>query len=424
MKNFLIVLLVIILLGSLGYYSFNRYKNKVNTNSTPSSSITSSIVPTQVNSLSLSEANNQFAFKLYAQLNNNSQNVFFSPYSMIDAFGMVDEGAKDGTAQEIINLFQFTANDGQRRNEFLTLQNKLNQIDTSYQLKNANALWVEQTFSILDNYKNIIKQYYQGTVSNVDFKTNPEGSRQTINNWIASQTNNKIKNLFGQNTISENNRLVLTNAIYFKGDWVNKFSASKTKDDNFTTSAGQTIKTSMMMQRGNKFNYYEDNVLQILQMPYIGDALSMVVLLPKNNEITTLEKSLNTSNLVQWCSKLTNQEIDVYLPKFTFDTKYDTMKDTLRNMGLILPFTVDANFSGIDGKQDLYINQVIHQAYVGVDEEGTEAAAATGVGMEASSAIEYNKVPVFRADHPFIFFIQDNATGTILFMGKLNNPVQ
>lgn len=420
MKKTLIIILVVVILGVGGYYLYNQINQKSNNGSNSISS------PVNSNNLSLSEANNQFAISLYSQIKKENENLLFSPYSIVDAFGMVYEGAKGNTAQQIANVFQFISNDQKRRDEFASFQEKLNSNNSFYDLKSANALWIEKTYSILDDYLKIVQKYYNGDAQNVDFKNNPETARLTINKWVEDQTNNKIKNLFGQKTITEDNKLVLTNAVYFKGEWVNKFYPSKTYDDKFTTSSGNTVDIKMMSINNDKtnFSYYEDNNLQILKMPYAGDQLSMTIFLPTNNNLTSLEKSLTTTNLEKWNKELTSQPVNVYLPKFTFDDKYDLVND-LKQMGITDSFNgYQANFSGISKNNDLYISTVVHQAYIGVNELGTEAAAATGIGMAAMSAIMEppKKVPVFKADHPFIFTIQDDSTGTILFMGAMNNP--
>ncbi len=421
MKKILLILLVIILLGTVGFYLFDYYQDKNTNNSSNKNNIVN-----QDSNLSLSQANNQFAFKLYSQIKKNDQNILFSPYSIMDAFGMVYEGSQGDTANQIANVFQFTTNDQKRRDEFLSFQNNLVATDNLYTLRSANSLWVEKTYSVLDSYLEVIEKYYGGDAQNIDFKNNPQISRQTINQWVSNQTNNKIKDLFGEKSITEDTKLVLANAIYFKGEWINKFYPNNTHNDTFTLANGNTIDTKMMSIKNDEtnFDYYEDDNLQVLKMPYVGNKLSMVLLLPKSNNLSSLEQSLTDTSLNQWQQGLTNQAVNVYLPKFTFNDKYDLV-DTLKQMGITDSFDArKANFSGISQKNDLFINAVEHQVYIGVNELGTEAAAATGIGMSATSVsmVSPKAVPVFRADHPFMFLIQDDTTKTILFMGSVNNP--
>ena len=371
---------------------------------------------------SVINANNQFAFDLYSELKNKEGNIFFSPYSISTALAMVYEGAKGKTADEIQSVFHFPAESSIRRPAFAAIYNELNKPDSKYTLSTANALWAQNDYKFLNDYLTTLEQYYGGKATNLDFKNSTEEARQTINNWVESKTNNKIKNLFPQGSLDNTTRLVLTNAIYFKGTWVKQFEKNQTKDGNFRVSSVNTVKVPMMQQtdKDAKFNYTEDNNLQVLEMPYEGDKLSMIVLLPKNDNISSLENSLTLEKINEWKTKLIKQRVDVFMPKFTFDTKY-FMSDTLEKMGMPTAFTSAADFSGMDGTQNLSIQIVVHQAFVDVNEEGTEAAAATGVAMATGMAAP-QPIPTFRADHPFIFIIQDKDSGNILFLGRVANP--
>ena len=365
-------------------------------------------------------SNNQFAFDIYSQLSKDDKNVFVSPWSIVAALGMTYEGARGDTAKEIANVFHFTQTDAERRASFAKIHNEFNERNDNYKLYTANALWAQEGYNFLDDYLNTVSKYYAGKTTNLDFRTKTEESRKTINSWVEGQTNNKIKDLFPQGTLDPMTRLVLTNAIYFKGTWVKEFDKDKTTDAPFYKTPSQTVNVPMMQRTDDeaRFNYAETENLQVLEMPYKGEKLSMLVLLPKG-DISSLESKLNAENLAQWRSMLNMQEVKVYMPKFTFETKY-FLKDTLMAMGMPLAFTAgDADFSGMDGTNYLYIDTVIHQAFVEVNEEGTEAAAATGVGIKATAIMQEN---IFRADHPFIFIIQDRETGNILFMGRMSDP--
>lgn len=389
------------------------------------------------NASSVPEANNRFAFDLYSQYKNDEGNLFFSPYSISSALAMTYEGAKGKTADEIASVFHFPNDTAAMRSGFKGVNGYLNQPGKNYALRSANALWAEQSYKFSDAYLNTTETYYGGKATNMDFIGDPDGSRITINNWVENQTNDKIKDLISQGLITSDTRLVLTNAIYFKGTWVSQFDERGTKEGDFRASPGSSVKAEMMHSQ-NGFGYAENSELQILEMPYAGaieqapygDAvspgnISMFILLPKNNSISSLENSISSDRLSGWESQLEPQEVNVFLPKFKFETKY-TMGDTLAKMGMPAAFDpLQADFSGMDGTRDLFVGAVIHQAFVDVNENGTEAAAATAVIMMAGAAPgPAPSVPEFRADHPFLFLIQDKETGTILFMGRVSDPTK
>lgn len=362
------------------------------------------------------EANNRFALDFYSNLRDKEEgNMFFSPYSISTALAMTYEGARGQTAEEMQSVFHFPEEDVRRPN-FARIYNKLNPANAPYQLSTANSLWAQEDYTFLDEYFNVTETYYRGKVTNLDFITKTEESRQTINKWVEEQTNDKIKDLFPPRTITPDTRLVLTNAIYFKGTWVKQFDKSKTREQDFRISDEEIVKVPMMQRtEESEFNYTETDELQVLEMPYEGDDLSMMILLPKD-DLDSLEESLTLENLNLWRGTLRERDIDVYIPRFTFESKY-IMNDNLKEMGMPTAFEPPADFSGMTGSRDLFIGVVIHQAFVDVNEEGTEAAAATGVSM----AMGISMTPVFRADHPFIFIIQ-NKEGNILFLGRVNDP--
>ena len=366
-------------------------------------------------------ANNQFAFDLYSRYKNQG-NVFFSPCSISTALAMTYEGARGQTAEEMKNVFYFPEDNLLRRSAFARLYNEINKKDKEYRLSTANALWAQKDFTFLQEYFNTIDQYYGGKVTNLDFIGETEKSRKIINDWVEDQTNDKIKDLIPPNAVNSLTRLVLTNAVYFKGDWVLKFDKRKTTETDFRVSSSKTVQVPMMSLTGEKakFNYAEDEQLQIIELPYEGNELSMLVLLPKEDNLQALEDSLSPEQLNAWRDTLYETQIDVYLPKFKLETKYFMAQD-LEQMGMPTAFQwPGADFSGMTGKDDLFISAVIHQAFVEVNEEGTEAAAATAVVMTMGMAMPNE----FRADHPFIFIIQQKDTGNILFLGKITDPSQ
>jgi serpin B len=370
------------------------------------------------------DANNRFAIDLYVKykddLKYKDKNIFFSPYSIFTALAMTYEGAAGQTADEIQTVFHFPVDNITRRSANARLYNTINVGDKKYTLRTANALWAQQDYVFLQDYFDVIENYYDGKITNMDFVGDAEGSRATINKWVEDQTNSKIKDLIPSGTINSMTRLVLTNAIYFKGDWILQFDKSKTQEADFKINTEKTVKAQMMSLTGEKaiFNYTENDIMQMIELPYAGNEISMLILLPKEN-INVIEQLLSAEKINEWRSSLKQRKIDVYMPKFKFETKY-FMADDLKAMGMLSAFDQNAaDFSGMTGKRDLYISGVIHQAYIDVNEEGTEAAAATAVLTEQTSAGPMNE---FRADHPFIFIIQQKQTGNILFIGKVNDP--
>lgn len=369
---------------------------------------------------SVVNANNKFAFDLYSKNKSEKGNIFFSPYSISTALAMTYEGARGRTAEEIQKVFYFQKDNNLRRSAFTKIYNEINKKDKKYKLNTANALWAQKDFQFLNDYFSLVKKYYGGKVTNLDFIKETEKSRIMINNWVEKQTNDKIKDLIPQGMINKLTRLVLTNAIYFKGDWVKQFDKKHTREQDFRIRPGNTVKVQMMNLRTG-FNYTETGKLQILELPYSGKELSMFILLPIGDDLSALEKSLNIEKLSEWRNKLREEQVNVYLPIFKFETKY-FMKGTLEEMGMPTVFSYDADFSRMTGRKDLFISEVIHQAFVEVNEEGTEAAAATAVIMTLKSVKEEPEIKIFKADHPFIFIIQEIKTGNILFLGRVSNP--
>jgi serpin B len=387
----------------------------------------------------ITNANNQFSIDLYNEINKESnENIFFSPWSISTAVAMAYEGARGDTATEMQNVFYFPDDDSLRRSSYAKMLNTINKASGKYKLHTANAIWLQEDYPFLEDYKDTISRYYLGEIKNLDFGKNPSGSSSKINNWVSKNTNNKIKEIVSPSMFTDLTRAVLTNAIYFKGKWEHKFDRDDTKPEDFTLESGQSIKVPMMMLTDDDldFNYVEADGIQILEMPYQGDKVSMLVLLPRTeisnqryereeiqpqlSDINQLQSILSAEKLQEWRSKMNPETVYVYMPKYTFETSY-SLVDYLKDMGMSLPFIwPGADFSGMDGTKNLYIDKVLHKAYIDVYEEGTEAAAATALVMTFGSALPH--FVEFRADHPFIFIIQERETGNILFMGRVNDP--
>ncbi|MCK5027185.1 MAG: serpin family protein [Candidatus Pacebacteria bacterium] len=372
---------------------------------------------------SVVDANNQFALDLYSKYKSEESNVFFSPYSISTALAMTYEGAKGQTAEEMRCVFYFPEDDSERRSDYAGLYNELNKKDKEYKLSTANALWAQENYLFLDEYFGVVEEYYGGKVTNLDFMRKAEESRIMINDWVEDKTNDKIKDLIPSGVINSMTKLVLTNAIYFKGQWAKQFNEDNTSGQDFKVTSDKIVEVSMMQSTDDEseFNYTENDELQVLELPYSGDDLSMLIFLPKDDDIKTFENSITVERLIEWKKDLREQRVDVFIPRFKFETKY-FMAETLKEMGMPTAFSGSADFSGMTGKRDLFISAVIHQAFVEVNEEGTEAAAATAVVMELTSAAEPAPIPTFRADHPFVFIIQEKGTGSILFIGRVSDP--
>jgi serpin B len=404
----IIVLGIIVVLGSI--LALGTYKNfNPSTTTTIQYLISSSVV----------DANNQFGLDLYSKYKSKDGNIFFSPYSISSALAMTYEGARGQTAEEIQNVFHFPSDMEKIRSDFVSIYNELNKADKPYKLTTANALWAQKDYPFVTDYFSTVEKYYDGKVTNLDFKTDTENSRITINTWVENKTNNRIKDLIPQGAIDPLTRLVLTNAIYFKANWSIQFDNQSTNNQEFTLSSGTNV-SAEMMHMTSYFNYGETGDLQILEMSYLGNDLSMIILLPKGNSLNKLENSISVENLADWKKDMKEERVQVSLPKFKFETTY-FMAEDLKEMGMPTAFSLDADFTGMSPDQ-LFISEVIHKTFVEVSESGTEAAAATAVIMGTTGAVQQPQPKIFNADHPFIFIIQQKDTGNVLFLGRLSDP--
>ncbi len=366
----------------------------------------------------LVNGNNRFACDLYGRLRAEKGNVFFSPSSISTALAMTYGGARGDTGKQMADVLHFDLAQDQLHLAFSALRDRLNVNDKDMEVRIANRLWGQTGYKFLPAYLELTKDRYGAELGEVDFVHQSEAARQAINSWVTEQTNGKIKDLIPAGVLNELTRLVLTNAIYFKGKWDAPFKKEATKNLPFHISANANIDVPMMYQK-HGFKYGTVDNLQIIELPYVGNKLSMFVLLPKEVDgLQSLEEKLTQVNLEKWTSAVREQEVDVYLPKFTLTSEF-SLKEVLAAMGMTAAFGSQADFSGMNAKKDLYLSAVVHKAFVDVNEEGTEAAAATGVAVEAAAI---RVTPTFRADHPFVFLIRDDKTGSILFMGRLVSP--
>lgn len=368
----------------------------------------------------LVEGNTQFALALYQKLQVEPGNLFFSPYSISTALAMTYAGARGNTATQMAQALHFHLEPHRLHPAFASMEAELRDIAEKGQVrfKVANALWPQQGYPLLETFLTLTRQHYGVLITAVDYRE-PETARRTINTWVEQQTEQKIKDLIPERLLDPSTTLVLVNAIYFKGDWASQFDPDLTRDAPFWTSPGEAIQTPMMTQE-HEFSYAAADGLQILALPYAGNDVSMIILLPQEIDgLAQLEAQLTTENLSRWTQQLRPMTVRVFLPRFKIRFPFG-LNDTLKSMGMVDAFEA-ADFSGIDGTTSLFIGAVLHEAFVQVNEEGTEAAAATAVLVSRSLP---PPVPVFRADHPFVFVIRDNRSGSILFLGRVVNPVQ
>jgi len=375
--------------------------------------------------VSVVKGNNSLALELYGQLAKKKGNLFFSPYSISTALAMVYAGAREATEAQMAQTLHFKLDQGAIHAGFADLEAQINtaQKRGNVELNVANALWIHQDYPILSDYLDVTTKNYHAGVHNVDFASATEETRREINSWIEDKTNNKIKELIKKGSINSLTRLVLTNAIYFKGQWDSPFVNKWTKEEPFWLSTDKSVDV-LLMNQTHEYGYAKNDKLQIIELPYAGNDLSMIVLLPNEVDgLSQLEEDLNVGNLNTWMNPLREIEITVYLPKFKMSSEFKLSED-LSIMGMKDAFDPEmANFSGISPGR-LCISKVIHKAFVDVSEEGTEAAASTAVFTgDLMASQNFPQPPVFRADHPFVFIIKHNTSGSILFIGRVINPL-
>jgi len=368
--------------------------------------------------------NNSFALDLYQQLRNEEGNLFFSPFSISTALAITYAGARNETAAEMAQVLHFSQEGEHLHKNFATILSDV-QTECGEQVSIANRLWAQKGINFQEEFVNITKNQYQAPIAEVDFISESESARQKINNWVAQETQEKIQELIGKGLLNVDTRLVLTNAIYFKGDWALPFRENNTRETAFAISPDREVEVPMMYHFKVGLPYARLPELQVLELPYEKEKLSMVVLLPKAVDgLGALEQQLTPEKLDKWLSSLDFVQggVQVWLPKFQMTSEFQ-MKETLSEMGMGLAFGDRADFSGINGKSDdLLLSEVVHKAFVDVNEKGTEAAAATGV-MMATRSIPVAPKEIFRADRPFMFLIRENETGSILFLGRVVNPL-
>lgn len=379
-------------------------------------------VPANADAKMIVVGNTDFAFDLYARLRSDSQNLFFSPYSISSALAMTFGGARGETEAQMAQTLRFTLAPAQLHPAFAALDAQVKAAGerSNVVLCMANALWPQRGYGFLDTYLSLISSNYGVSITPVEYAES-EKARAIINTWVEEKTQGRITNLIGEGVLDALTRLVLTNAVYFKGSWAAPFDPHSTRDAPFWLTPEKAVDVPTMALEA-AFRIAVLDGLRILELPYGNGDLSMLLILPDRKDgLANLEETLTAENLRMWVQRLRKTKVKVLLPRFKMTSTF-SLKHALISMGMADAFDMDkADFSGMDGhEQWLYIDAALHKAFVKVNEEGTEAAAATAVIMAAKS-VALN-TPTFRADHPFAFVIRDAGTGCILFLGRMADP--
>ena len=374
----------------------------------------------------LAEGTSAFAFELYRALKGEEGNLFYSPHSISVALAMTYAGARGETAEQIADTLQFILEQENLHPAFNWLDAELakrgegaeGKDGEGFRLNIVNAIWGQEGYEFLPAFLDILSENYGAGLRILDFVNETEKSRLAINQWVSDQTEGHIEDLIPPDAIDTLTRLVLTNAIYFNAAWEHPFNEDMTADGPFYLLDGGQV-TVPMMKQTESFGYARGEGYQSVELRYDGGELSMVILLPEAGQFEIFEKELQA----QWVSNIIKglqaTQVTLTMPQFEFDSEF-SLKDTLAGMGMPIAFSGGADFSGMTGTPDLFIGEVLHKAFVSVDEAGTEAAAATAVIM-SKTAMPSQSVEV-TIDRPFIFLIRDIDTGVVLFVGRVLDP--
>ncbi|HMN13386.1 MAG TPA: serpin family protein [Bellilinea sp.] len=371
----------------------------------------------------VAQGNNTFAFNLYRQLAAKDGNLVLSPYSISQALAMTYAGAAGTTAEELARVMQFNLAQDKFHPAFNSLDLTLRQQSLQdgkplFEFNVANALWGQKGYTFLEPFLNTVSKNYGGGLKELDFARSEE-ARSAINRWVEAQTNNKIKDLIPPDALDELTRLVLTNAVYFKAPWAVQFQPESTQPGDFYLLNGTKTQVPFMhMQEGFYSSVTED--YQIVELPYKGYDFSMVILMPKDGTFTEFEKSLSAEKYQDLLTKLQVNQVVLAMPKFKIESTLG-LKDSLQQLGMSEAFSSNADFSGMTGSKELAISDVIQKAFIDVNEEGTEAAAATAV-IIGKTSMDPSEPLKITLDHPFIYLIKDRQTNSVLFMGRVVQP--
>lgn len=365
----------------------------------------------------LVRGNTAFAFDLYRR--QPAGNVFFSPYSISTAMAMAGAGARGATATEIEGAMHFPFGGARLAEAWPAL------LDNDSELVTANALWPARRFELRAAYVAMAKNGFGARIETLDFAHDPVAASRTINAWVSDTTRQRIQNLVRPDSFNAGTRMVLTNAIYMKAKWVSPFDPDRTNQNGRFHAPGGAVTVPLMYQV-SYFRYYHGDGVKVLELPYEGYDLAMLIVLPDARDgLAAVERSLTPQTLARWERKLTMRRVSLALPRFSSEIGLE-VGPMLEAMGIRIAFDTHgaADFSGISDKEKLAISRVVHKARIDVTEEGTEAAAATSVEIMVGSAAPFQEPPpeIFHADHPFFFVIRRTTSKSILFMGRLVKP--
>jgi serpin B len=379
---------------------------------------------------SFPQESDDFALAMYAQLGTRPGNLFFSPFNVRTVLAMAYAGAKGSTADQMREALRISVPGETLHADFGRVIRHLRSTGSGkWEMDMANSLWSQAGVPLRPEYLELMAQHYDGNTNLVDFRSAPESARAAINQWIEEKTRQRIRDLIPPGTVSPEMRLILASAVYFKGTWALQFHKPATRSELFRLEGGGNVRVNLMYQQ-DEIRYMEGAGYQAVELAYLGGGVSMLVLLPdERNALPDLEKKLSSHLLHDCVAKMEVREVKVFLPQFKITWGTD-LTDVLSALGMPLAFSRSgADFSGINGyeppsKDSLFLSAVQHKAFVEVNEEGTEAAAATAAHMElaAMAPPAPPRIPVFRADHPFLFAIRDRESGAIVFLGRMANP--
>jgi len=370
----------------------------------------------------LAHGNNQFAWELYRQVQGVKGNLFLSPYSISTALAMTATGARGKTAEEMTRVLHLGNDPAKYAGQFQQLQVSLLDQPKGYELRIANAIWGQVGYPFKAEFIAGLREHFRAEAQSLRFARDPERSRATINAWVEEATKHKIQELLPPGIIDTDTRLVLTNAIYFKGKWAKPFEKSLTHPADFFVGATELAKVDMMRSTQH-LGYAENDALQLVELPYEGSRLAMVVVLPRKKDgVDRVEAGMTDRQIDVLLRSLRRRRVDVSLPRSKVTGNFQ-LKPALTALGMGRAFTAgQADFSGMDGGRELVIGEVVHKAYCEVNEEGTEAAASSGVVMKRVAAPLPEEPVVFKADHPYLYMIRDTQTGSLLFLGRMTDP--
>ncbi|MEO8210503.1 MAG: serpin family protein [bacterium] len=386
--------------------------------------------PAQTNINTAAKSSNNFAISLFNRLDQN-KNLFFSPLSISTALAIAVNGARGTTLKSIKSTLKIKEDLNLQNNDFknfLTLLN-INRMEDSMELSIANSLWMQQDYKFNKSFVEIAKDYYGSELNQINFKLSAEleNSRNKVNNWVQEKTNDRIKDLIKPGILDTTTRLIIVNAIYFKGRWLYQFDENFTIKETFY-SINNKVSANYMKLNETAFKYYEGNEFKMLELPYLGEEFSMIIILPEIMDgISDLESNFSLENYIDWSKNLKQEIVDVSIPKFKLESEFNLSK-VLSKMGMEVAFSDKADFTGmLDSNSEaekLKIKDVIHKSFIEVNEVGTEASAATAVqfAYETGNGPSVENKKTFKADHPFIFLIKENTSNAILFLGRIMNP--